>query len=77
MQGVFNNKFSFNLDVITNAQQYPSYVDSFILSKHDLFDSLSNKYIIPGENAATLKNNKRLTYTNFGFNLTYAPSKHF
>ena len=77
MQGVFSDKFSFNLDVVTNLKQYPSYVDSFIFSKRDLFDSLSNKYIIPGENAGTLKSNNRFSYTNLNFNLTYTPSKYF
>jgi hypothetical protein len=77
MQGAFNDKFSLNLDVITNVQQFPSYVDSFIFSKYDRFDTLSTKYIIPGENAATLKNDNRFAYTNFAFNLTYTPNKHF
>jgi hypothetical protein len=73
---VFNNKFSFNLAVITNINQYPKYLDSVIFSKYDKSDPSSNKYIIPGENAAKLNNN-RFAYTNFNFNLTYTPSKHF
>jgi hypothetical protein len=77
MQGVFNNKFSFNLGVITSVNQYPKYIDSVIFSKYDHFNPTSNKYIIPGENAAKLNNNNRFTYTNFNFNLTYTPSKYF
>jgi hypothetical protein len=77
MQDVFNNKFSLNLGVITNVNQYPSYLDSVILSKYNKFDSSSNKYIIPGENAAKLGSNNRLSYTNFNFNLTYTPSEYF
>jgi len=77
MQGVFNNKFSFNLGVITNINQYPKYIDSAIFVKYNRYDPTSNKYIIPGENAATLHNNNRFTYTNFNFNLTYTPNKYF
>ena len=77
MQGVFNDKFSFNLSVITNFNQYPSYVDSAIFTKYDRYNITSNKYIIPGANAATLKNNNRFAYTNFDFNLTYTPNKYF
>ena len=77
MQGVFNNKFSFNLGVITNVNQYPKYLDSVIFSRYDRFNLSSNKYIIPGENAAKLNNNNRFTYTNFNFNLTYTPNKYF
>ncbi len=78
MQGVFNNKFSFNLAIITNVNQYPKYLDSVIFSKYDRLDPSSNKYIIPGENAAKLgNNNNSFAYTNFNFNLTYTPSKHF
>ena len=39
MQAVFNNKFSFNLGVVTNADQYPNYVDSVILSKYNRLDT--------------------------------------
>jgi hypothetical protein len=77
MQGVFNDKFSFNASVITNFNQYPSYVDSVIFTKYDRYNFTSNKYIIPGANAATLKNNNRFAYTNFDFNLTYTPNKYF
>lgn len=77
MQGVFNKKFSFNLGVITNVNQYPKYLDSIILSKYNRLNPSSNKYIIPGENAAKLNNNNRFAYTNFNFNLTYTPSKYF
>src|SRR5437868_2576544 len=77
MQGVFNDKFSFNLSVITNFNQYPTYVDSVIFTKYDRYNFTSNKYIIPGANAATLKNNNRFAYTNFDFNLTYTPNKYF
>jgi hypothetical protein len=77
MQAVFNNKFSFNLGVITNVNQYPKYLDSVIFSKYDHFNLSSNKYIIPGENAGKLNNNNRFTYTNFNFNLTYTPNKYF
>ena len=77
MQAQFNEKFSFNLGVTTNVNQYPKYLDSAIFSKYDRFNIASNKYIIPGENAGTLHNNNRFTYTNFNFNLTYTPSKYF
>ncbi len=77
MQAAFNNKFSFNVGVITNANQYPAYVDSVIFSKYDKFNPSSNKYIIPGENSAKLNSNNRFTYTNFNFNVTYTPSKYF
>ena len=77
LQDVFNNKFSVNAAVITNYNQYPKYVDSIILAKYDRFNASSNKYIIPGANAGTLKNNNRFANTNFDFNLTYTPSKHF
>jgi hypothetical protein len=77
MQGVFNDKFSVNLGVITNSNQYPLYVDSVIFSKYDRFNLSSDKYIIPGENAATLKNNNRFSNTNFDFNLTFTPSRYF
>lgn len=77
MQGVFNNNFSFNLAVITNINQYPAYVDSVILSKYDRLDPTNKKFIIPGENAATLHGNNSFSYTNFNFNLTYTPSKYF
>lgn len=77
MQGVFNDKFSFNLSVVTNLNQYPAYVDSVIFSKYDHYNASSNKYIIPGANAATLKNNNRFAYTNFDFNVTYTPNKYF
>lgn len=77
MQGVFNDKFSFNLSVITNINQYPKYVDSAIFIKYNHYNTSSNKYIIPGANAATLKNNNRFAYTNFDFNLTYTPNKYF
>jgi hypothetical protein len=77
MQGVFNNKLSFNLGVITSVNQFPKYLDSVIFSKYDHLNPSSNKYIIPGENAAKLNNNNRFTYTNFNFNLTYTPSKYF
>jgi hypothetical protein len=77
MQGAFNNKFSFNLGLIANFNQYPKYLDSVILSKYDRFDSSSNKYIIPGENAGKLNAGNRFTYTNFNFNLTYTPNKYF
>lgn len=68
LQGVLNDKFSINFDVITNLNQYPLYVDSFIFTKNN---------IIPGDNAATLKTNNRFAYTNFNFNLTFTPSKYF
>ena len=77
MQAVLNDKFSFNLGVITNVNQYPSYIDSIIFTKYNRFDSASGKYIIPGENAAKLNNNNSFAYTNFNFNITYTPSKHF
>lgn len=68
MQAVLKDKFSFNLDIITNLNQYPLYVDSFILSKNN---------IIPGDNLATLKDNNRFANTNFNFNITFTPSKYF
>ena len=77
LQGVFNNKFSFNLSVITNLNQYPAYVDSIIFAKYDHYNLSSNKYIIPGSSAATLKSNNRFANTNFDFNVTYSPGKHF
>jgi hypothetical protein len=77
MQATFNKNFSFNLGVITNVNEYPKYIDSTILSKYDKYDSSSNKYIIPGENAGSLNKSNRFTYTNFNFNLTLAPSKYF
>ena len=77
MQGVFNDKFSFNLSVITNSDQYPAYVDSVIFTKYNHYNFSSGKYIIPGTNAGTLKNNNRFTNTNFDFNVTYTPNKHF
>ena len=77
MQGVFNNKFSFNLSVVTNVNQYPKYLDSIILAKKDILDPGYNHYIIPGENAAKFNKNNRFTYTNLNFNLTYTPSKYF
>lgn len=77
MQGVFNNKFSFNLSVITNSNQYPAYVDSAIFTKYNHYNLLSGKYILPGSNAGTLKNNNRFNNTNFDFNVTYTPNKHF
>lgn len=77
LQGAFNNKVSFNVSVISNLNQYPAYVDSVIFAKYDHYDPSSNKYIIPGSNAATLKNNNRFANTNFDFNVTYTPDKHF
>ncbi len=77
MQGVFNDKLSFNLSVITNFNQYPAYVDSAVLTKYDRYNPASNKYIIPGANGATLKNNNRFAYTNFDVNVTYTPNKYF
>ena len=77
MQAVVNKNFSFSLGVITNVNEYPKYIDSTILSKYDKYDSSSNKYIIPGENAGSLTKSNRFTYTNFNFNLTYTPSKYF
>jgi len=77
MQAVLNNKFSFNLGVITNVNQYPSYLDSTIFTKYNRLDSASGKYIIPGENGAKLNGNNQFAYTNFNFNVTYTPNKHF
>ena len=77
LQGVFNNKFSFNASVITNFNQYPVYVDSAIFERYDHYNPSSNKYIIPGSNAGTLKSNNRFSNTNFDFNLTYTPNKYF
>lgn len=77
MQAAFNKKISFNAGVITNLNEYPKYLDSVIFSKRNRFDSSDRRYIIPGENAAKLKKGGRFAYTNFNFNLTYAPSKHF
>ncbi len=68
MQAVFNNKFSFNLDVIANLNQYPLYVDSVIHERNN---------IIPGDNAAMVNNHDRFSNTNFNFNFTYTPSKYF
>ncbi len=77
LQGVFNNKFSFNVSVITNFNQYPAYIDSVIFERYDHYNPSSNKYIIPGSNAGALKNNNRFSNTNFDFNLTYTPNKYF
>ncbi len=77
MQAAFNKKFSFNLGVITNINEYPKYLDSAIYAKFDRFDSTSGRYIIPGENAAKLEKGNRFAYTNFNFNLTYTPTKYF
>lgn len=68
VQAVLKNKFSFNVDLVTNANQYMQYVDSAIVSKQG---------IIPGANRANLHSNNRYTFTNVGFNLTYTPSKYF
>jgi hypothetical protein len=77
MQAAFKHKFSFNLGVITSSNQYPKYLDSVIFSRYNKFDSSSNKYIIPGENAGKLHASNRFAYTNFNFNLTFNLSKHF
>lgn len=66
-QAVFNNKFSFNLDLITNSSQFPMYVDSVIALKNN---------IIPGANAASVRNN-RFNYSYLNFNATFTPSKYF
>ncbi len=66
-QAVFNNKFSFNLDIITNANQFPLYVDSQITLRND---------IVPGANKASHKND-RFLYSYLNFNATFTPGKYF
>ncbi len=68
LQSVINNKFSINADFIANSQQFPSYVDSVIFN---------TRQTVPGNNVATLKDNRRWNYSNGSFNITYTPSKHF
>lgn len=68
MAAVLNNKFSFNFDFITQLNQFPKYVDSVIKEKGD---------IIPGGNAAVVKDNNRYAYSHFNFDFTYTPKPYF
>ncbi len=68
LQGVINNKLSFEAGWNEYSQQFPSYVDSLIYNKQG---------IVPGNNVASLYTHQRWIYGNGNFNLTYLPSKHF
>jgi len=68
LQATINDRFSFNLSVITGSTTYPQYVDSVIKLRNN---------IIPGLNMANPQSKRKYTNTYPDFNFTFSPNQHF